>query len=122
MARSSHTPAQPHRLIWPLSPHQIENIDEMFEILFRALRTTANVARAAETGAVAVVGEVPVGLVNGANAVYTTAAAYSELRIYLNGLRQQRTADYTETTATTFTLLVPPTTGDLLTVDYTEAP
>jgi hypothetical protein len=66
-------------------------------------------------------GEVPSGAVNGSNAVYTTAAAYgTTLAVYLNGIRQKLTTDYTETTSTTFTMVTPPVTGDLLLVDYGE--
>lgn len=65
-----------------------------------------------------VVNETPAGAVNGSNAVFTTATAYADLRVFLNGLRQQKTTHYTETTATTFTLTTAPLTGDVLTVDY----
>lgn len=62
--------------------------------------------------------ETPAGAVDGANAVYTTALAYANLRVFLNGLRQKIGTDYTLTTATTFTFTSAPLTGDLLTVDY----
>ncbi len=32
------TRPQPYRLKWPLSPHQVEGADDMFEILFKATR------------------------------------------------------------------------------------
>lgn len=70
------------------------------------------------TGTVAVVGEVPTGAVDGVNAVYTTAVAYSNLEVFLNGQRQTLTNDYTLTTSTTFTMVSAPTTGDVIVVNY----
>lgn len=68
-------------------------------------------------------GEVPSGSVNSSNKVYTTAYAYRTtfLNVYLNGLRQTVTTNYTETSSTTFTMVVAPTTGDVITVDYIKA-
>lgn len=67
--------------------------------------------------------ETPAGSVNSSNTVFTTAAAYKtgSLAVYLNGLRQKKTADYTETTSTTFTFTTAPTTGDSVCVDYQES-
>jgi hypothetical protein len=64
--------------------------------------------------------ETPTGAVDSSNTVFTTANVYSSgsLRVYLNGLRQQFTVDYTETTSTTFTFTTAPDTGDVVTVDY----
>lgn len=63
-------------------------------------------------------GEIPTGDIDGSNKVYQTANAYSELAVYLNGVRQQVTLDYTLTTANTFTMNVAPLPGDIVTVDY----
>jgi hypothetical protein len=65
-------------------------------------------------------GETPTGAINGTNKVYTTSSAYvaGSLSVYLNGVRQGRTNDYTETTGTTFTFINAPLVGDSLTVDY----
>lgn len=79
------------------------------------------VAQQAVNAGTTVRGEVPSGAVNGSNTVYTTAAAYTALAVYLNGVRQTKTVDYTETTGTTFTFTVAPLTGDLLLVDYGNA-
>lgn len=63
---------------------------------------------------------VPAGSVNSINTVFTTASAYQtgRLYVYLNGIRQKLNTDFTETTTTTFTMAVAPTTGDVITVDY----
>ena len=63
-------------------------------------------------------GEVPSGTINGVNTVFGTAAAYTGLCVYVNGLRQKLTTHYTLTTATSFTFTSAPIVGDLLTVDY----
>ena len=64
-------------------------------------------------------GEVPSGAINSSNTVYTTAANYgTSLAVFLNGIRQKKTTDYTETGAAEFTMVVAPTTGDILQVDY----
>jgi len=73
---------------------------------------------AAGAPASAVRGEIPSGAIDGVNAVFTTAAAYTGLAVYLNGLRQTLTTDYTHTTATTFTFAVAPIVGDTIRVDY----
>lgn len=65
--------------------------------------------------------QVPAGLVNGANMVFTTASPYipGTLEVFINGLRQGIT-HAVETTPTTgvFTLDVPPQTGDVVEVGY----
>jgi hypothetical protein len=65
-------------------------------------------------------GQTPAGAVNGVNTIFTTANTYKtgQLFVFLNGLRQKVGVDYTETTGTTFTMTVAPTTGDVITVDY----
>lgn len=67
--------------------------------------------------------EIPTGAVNGVNALFTVSEAYltTSLKVYLNGIRQTKPTDYTETSATTFTFVTPPTTGDLVRVDYQPA-
>jgi hypothetical protein len=68
-------------------------------------------------------GEVPAGTLNGINKVFTTASAYRAnlLSVFLNGVRQRRTNDYTETTNNSFTFVVAPVSGDILSVDYMGA-
>lgn len=90
--------------------------------------TSGNVASvipqpaAPTTGTVTHIGEGVTGTVNGINTLFTTLAPYTanKLAVYRNGVRQQRTADYTETTPAsgTFTFVTAPTTGDVITVDY----
>lgn len=62
------------------------------------------------------------GLVNSSNTAYTTARAYiaGSLEVYINGLKQMRTTDYTETTPGSgiFTMIVAPITGDIIRVNY----
>ena len=69
---------------------------------------------------VSIWGETPTGAINGVNKSYTTAFSYAtgQLGVYLNGVRQRRPDDYTETSATAFQLVSAPLTGDLLSVDY----
>lgn len=66
--------------------------------------------------------ETPTGLVNGSNTSYTTARAYigGSLEVYLNGLKQARGTDYTETTPGSgiFTMATAPPTGYTIFVDY----
>ncbi len=69
------------------------------------------------------IGEVPTGSVNGSNTVFTTAASYvgSTISVYVNGIRQKKTTDYTESSATTITFTTAPSTGDVILVDYQHA-
>lgn len=63
--------------------------------------------------------EVPSGTVNGSNTSFTitTAPVTGTLRVYINGVRQKVTDDYT-LSGTTITFVTPPLTGDKLLVDY----
>ncbi len=67
-----------------------------------------------------VAGETPTGVVDGLNKNYRTALAYlaDSLSVYLNGLRQQRLADYTETGDQTFQFVESPWLGSTVRVDY----
>lgn len=103
----------PHRIQWPLTPTQVEWMDDMFDRLFRGQHAVATVA-----GESIVTGEIPTGTVDGSNTLFYTAANYSGLTVYLNGVRQRITDDYTETYANAFTFVTAPTTGDVVTVDY----
>lgn len=66
--------------------------------------------------------ETPTGSVNGSNTAYTSARPYiaGSLEIYINGLKQIRGTDYTETTPSTsaFTMTVAPITGDSVRINY----
>lgn len=65
-----------------------------------------------------VLGETPTGAINGTNTVYATADDYTDLAVYLNGVRQTLGGDYNETTTTSFTFVNPPVPGDIIRVDY----
>lgn len=66
--------------------------------------------------------EVPTGTVNGTNKVFTTARGYvgATLQVFINGVKQRRGADFTETTPSsgTFTMDEAPLTGDVIFVNY----
>jgi len=67
-------------------------------------------------------GETPVGTIDGTNTTFTTANSYQTglLAVYLNGLRQRRSADYSETTSTSFTFVTAPLSGDTISIDYVQ--
>ena len=66
--------------------------------------------------------ETPTGSVNGSNTSFTTQRAYisTSLEVFINGLKQIRGTDYTETTPGSgiFTMAVAPATGDAVRVNY----
>ena len=66
--------------------------------------------------------EVPVGTVNGSNAVFTisNSAANNEIVVTINGLKQKETTDYS-LSGTTLTFTVAPFTGALLEVYYVHS-
>ena len=68
----------------------------------------------------AIYGEIPSGLINGSNKVYTSVNTYGtgQLAVFLNGVRQRRANDYNETTSTSFTMILAPLSGDSLSIDY----
>ena len=63
--------------------------------------------------------ETPSGTINGSTTVFTLAntPVAGTVKVYLNGLRQKVTTDYTISGAT-ITYLSAPLTGDILTADY----
>jgi hypothetical protein len=65
-------------------------------------------------------GETPTGAVNGANKGFTTAYSYAagQLAVYLNGVRQRKPDDYSESGVQTFLFVSAPLTGDIVTADY----
>jgi hypothetical protein len=65
-----------------------------------------------------ILAEVPGGLVNSSNTAFTTLEDYTKLWVYLNGVRMKPGTDYAEDSGNDFHFLYPPTTGDLLIVDY----
>lgn len=62
--------------------------------------------------------EVPTGLINSINTIYTTAAVFTSIWVYLNGLRMNPGSDYNITDTDEITFTYAPTTGDTLIVDY----
>jgi len=67
--------------------------------------------------------ETPSGSINGSNTVFTTANSFvtGSTRVYLNGIRQKKTDDYTETAGNQFSFVSAPLTGDNLIVDYIKS-
>jgi len=65
-------------------------------------------------------GETPAGAIDGVNRSYTSASTYvaGSIAVYLNGVRQRKTNDYTETSSTTFQMVNAPSIGDLMSIDY----
>lgn len=90
------------------------------------LRTRRNWQRLARIvdslGNGGVSGETPSGTVNGSNTAFTLAAtpATGSVKVYLNGLRQTLTTDYT-VSGSTITFVTAPLTGDIIRVDYDAA-
>jgi hypothetical protein len=66
-----------------------------------------------------IVGESVVGNIDGVNVVYQVQNTYraGSLAVYLNGVRISR-GQYSEQTGSTFSLVDPPSIGDLVEVDY----
>jgi hypothetical protein len=63
--------------------------------------------------------EVPSGTINGTNVTFTLAntPTSGSLHLYLNGVRQTPTSDYSIST-NTITMVAAPNTGDVLLADY----
>ena len=63
--------------------------------------------------------EVPTGTINGTNAAFTIAntPVSGSVRVYLNGLREKLTSNYS-VSGTTITFVTAPETGDEILVDY----
>lgn len=66
-----------------------------------------------------IMGEVPTGTVNGANTSFVLANSPQNgaIGVFLNGLRQKLTTDYT-IAAATITMVAAPQTSDVVTADY----
>lgn len=65
---------------------------------------------------------IPTGAVNGSNTAYTCTSPYmvNTLEVFINGLKQIRNTDYTETGPSTgdFSMTTAPATGDIIRVNY----
>jgi hypothetical protein len=66
-------------------------------------------------------GETPSGTIDGANKNFTSVNRFQSnlIAVFLNGLRQRRAADYTETGTQSFSFVSAPLPGDSLSIDYT---
>lgn len=66
-----------------------------------------------------VIGEVPLGAINGINATFTAFNTFvpSSLAVYLNGLRQRIVDDY-QVSGNAITFLVSPLPNEHLSIDY----
>jgi len=73
--------------------------------------------------ALVVSGETPTPATNGVQTVFTVANAYvaGSLKVTRASFRMHPTADFTETSSTTFTMVVAPDTGEPLIVDYIKS-
>ena len=66
-----------------------------------------------------VVDQIPVETPNGARTLFTTGTYIAgSIRVMLNGQVLTRVNDFTETSATTFTFVNAPLTGDVIRLDY----
>lgn len=70
-----------------------------------------------------VMGEVPTGDIDGNNKIFTVSEDVfgNAIDVFLNGLLQKRTDDYTFTSPNTITFTVAPPNGSNLVVDYIKA-
>lgn len=66
--------------------------------------------------------ETPGGAINSSNKIFTTFYTYKPVttRLFLNGLRQIDSVDYTESGASQITFTNAPLTGDNLIIDYVK--
>lgn len=85
-------------------------------ILLQLLQTTEIVG----PGGDLIRGEIPPEIPDGVIDTFSTANNYSELAVYVNGVRQLKDVDYTETALNQFTFTAGniPLTGDIVTDDY----
>lgn len=69
-----------------------------------------------------ITGETPTGAIDSSNTTFAAARAYigGTLQVWLNGILQTLTTDYTETTPASgiFTMIPAPVTGDVLRISY----
>lgn len=70
------------------------------------------------------IGEVPAGVINGVNTVFTTTYAFqtNSTLLDLNGVKQINPDEYAETGPQEITFVNPPKTGDVLYVQYKLQP
>lgn len=87
--------------------------------LFEVMQGGVNKKVTASSLVVFVDGETPTGSVNGSNTNFTLANTpkTGSVKVFLNGVRQKVTTDYT-ISGTTITFLVAPATNDIILCDY----
>lgn len=106
-------PVTPGGLLSPFNGNDLTPTEEL---------TLQNIAN----GSYFVEGEVPTGLINGNNRVYTTAHTVnptSSIEVYLGGqLMQSGGGDYTFSSTNTITFITAPPTGSILLVNYRRQP
>lgn len=78
------------------------------------------VSSGSDIGAFHITNEEPTPATDGAQTVFTVANTYvaGTLQVMLDGLVQHLTDDYSETTSTTFTMVVAPESDEELRVNY----
>ncbi len=66
--------------------------------------------------------QTPVETPNGVITVFTLPSSDTYvsglLEVFLDGLKQTKTTDYSETTSATFTMVIAPATGEVLRINY----
>lgn len=67
-----------------------------------------------------VMGEIPTGLINGANATFTSLSQFIPEKIIVerNGITQRKNTDYTTTGNNTINLTFSPDTGESILINY----
>lgn len=67
-----------------------------------------------------VMGEIPTGLINGANATFTSLSDFipEKLIVERNGITQRKTIDYSTTGNSTITLTFSPESGESILINY----
>ena len=74
-------------------------------------------------GGAIVVGETPTGLVNGANATYTSLTSFTPgtVEVFVNGLAQRLPTDFNTSGVSTIILTSSPATGESIRINYRGA-
>jgi hypothetical protein len=101
---------KPEAITGTVGPRMVEAIDRNFDVLFEDARTLlANI----------ITGEVPAGLINGANASFRLAHTplAGSPRLFVNGERQVLGTDYT-ISGKAITMISIPAIGETFIVDY----
>lgn len=70
------------------------------------------------------INEVPAGVVDGVNTVFTTVNSYQPAKtyLYINGQKLENGSDYTESDDKEVTFTFPPKVGDVLFIQYILLP